>query len=90
MTSTSDPSSTWAEPLDQVVEGLHRQEWGRLLALLVARTRRLDLAEDALAEAFTGAGGRGAGDGLPPQPPAWGYTPAPPRHRSRHPPVVVR
>ena len=83
MTSTSDPSSTWAEPLDQVVEGLHRKEWGRLLALLVARTRRLDLAEDALAEAFTGAVDRWAVDGIPANPPAWLYTAAHRRILSR-------
>lgn len=33
----------------------HRDHWGRLLAVLVARYRRLDLAEDALAEAFSSA-----------------------------------
>jgi predicted RNA polymerase sigma factor len=35
-------------PLETVL----RDEWGRLLALLVAQFRRLDLAEDSLAEAF--------------------------------------
>ncbi len=35
--------------------GLMRDEWGRLLALLVARYRRLDLAEDGLADAFEAA-----------------------------------
>ncbi|NPC98868.1 RNA polymerase subunit sigma-24 [Nocardioides sp. zg-DK7169] len=37
------------------LEELLRAEWGRLLALLVAHYRRLDLAEDALAEAFEAA-----------------------------------
>lgn len=32
-----------------------RHEWGRLLALLAARFRPLDLAEDGLAEAFEAA-----------------------------------
>jgi RNA polymerase sigma-70 factor (ECF subfamily) len=49
MTSTSDPSST--SP-DRVIEQLYRAQWGRLLSLLVSRTRRLDLTEDALSEAF--------------------------------------
>ena len=34
------------------LDDVWREEWGRLLALLIARTRRLDLAEDALADAF--------------------------------------
>lgn len=76
MTSTSGPSSTWADPLGQAVDGLHRREWGRLLALLVARTRRLDLAEDALAEAFARALDRWPDDGIPANPPAWLYTTA--------------
>ncbi|MGY6500953.1 MAG: RNA polymerase sigma factor [Acidimicrobiales bacterium] len=73
MTSTSDPSST--SP-DDVVERLHRAEWGRLLALLVARTRRLDLAEDALAEAFARATDRWRIDGVPGNPAGWIHTTA--------------
>ena len=34
---------------------LLREEWGRLLALLVAQYRRLDLAEDGLGDAFEAA-----------------------------------
>jgi RNA polymerase sigma-70 factor, ECF subfamily len=34
------------------VEAAWRDQWGRLTALLVAQFRRLDLAEDALADAF--------------------------------------
>lgn len=37
------------------LESLLREEWGRLLALLVAQYRRLDLAEDALGDAFEAA-----------------------------------
>ena len=37
------------------VEQVWRDEWGRVLALLVAQYRRLDLAEDALADAFEAA-----------------------------------
>ena len=38
-----------------MLESLLRDEWGRLLALLVAQYRRLDLAEDALGDAFEAA-----------------------------------
>ena len=38
-------------PLERVV----REEWGRLVALLLAQFRRLDLVEDALAEAVATA-----------------------------------
>jgi predicted RNA polymerase sigma factor len=55
---------------------VHRAEWGRLLALLVARFRRLDLAEDALAEAFEAAARRWPHDGVPDNPPAWLLTTA--------------
>lgn len=52
MTSTSGPSST--SP-DRTLDEVYRAEWGRLVSLLVSRTRRLDLAEDALSEAFARA-----------------------------------
>jgi RNA polymerase sigma-70 factor (ECF subfamily) len=45
--------------------------WGRLLARLVARYRRLDLAEDGLAEAFEAAARTWPGEGVPANPPAW-------------------
>jgi RNA polymerase sigma-70 factor (ECF subfamily) len=44
--------------------------------LLVARTRRLDLAEDALSEAFARAVERWPGDGVPANPAGWLYTTA--------------
>lgn len=50
-----------------LVERVHRDEWGRLLALLVSRFRRLDLAEDGLAEAFEAAARNWPAD--PPQNP---------------------
>lgn len=73
MTSTSDPSSTSAE---SIVEQTYRTEWGRLLSLLVSRTRRLDLAEDALSEAFARASERWPNHGVPANPAAWLYTTA--------------
>lgn len=73
MTSISDRSSKSPEPS---VEELYRAEWGRLLARLVSRTRRLDLAEDALGEAFARAVQRWPGEGFPANPAAWLYTAA--------------
>ncbi len=61
-----------AEELDTV----WRENWGRLLAVLTAQYRRLDLAEDALAEAFEAAARRWPVDGLPANPPAWLLTAA--------------
>jgi RNA polymerase sigma factor (sigma-70 family) len=53
-----------------------RDEWGRLLALLVARYRRLDLAEDGLADAFESAARTWPVDGVPANPAAWLLTAA--------------
>lgn len=61
---------------EHAIDGLYRAEWGRLLSLLVARTRRLDLAEDALGEAFARAASRWPGDGVPANPSGWLYTTA--------------
>ena len=73
MTSRSDLSPTW---VDEVVAETYRAEWGRLLSLLVARTRRLDLAEDALGEAFARASERWPTDGVPDRPSGWLFTTA--------------
>ncbi len=73
MTSTSDRSLT---PPDRVIEEVYRAEWGRLLSLLVARTRRLDLVEDALGEAFVRAADRWPDEGVPTNPAGWLYTTA--------------
>jgi RNA polymerase sigma factor (sigma-70 family) len=56
------------------LERLLRDEWGRLLALLVAQFRRLDLAEDGLADAFEAAAR--TWDAVPDNPPAWLLTAA--------------
>lgn len=61
---------------EQVVEQAHRAEWGRLLSLLLARTRRIDLAEDALGEAFARAAERWPQSGVPESPSGWLYTTA--------------
>src|SRR5215213_8240330 len=53
-----------------------RDHWGRLTALLVAQFRRLDLAEDGLADAFEAAARTWPRDGVPANPPAWLLTSA--------------
>ncbi len=73
MTSKSDLSPTWA---DRAIAETYRTDWGRLLSLLVARTRRLDLAEDALSEAFARAAKRWPIAGVPNNPAGWLYTTA--------------
>ena len=60
---------------DPLSEAL-RDEWGRLLALLVAQFRRLDLAEDGLADAFEAAARTWPSAGVPTNPPAWLLTTA--------------
>ena len=73
MTSTSDRSSTCP---DRAIEQSFRADWGRLLSLLASRTRRLDLAEDALAEAFARASDRWPRGGVPANPAGWLYATA--------------
>ncbi|MFT4163919.1 MAG: sigma factor-like helix-turn-helix DNA-binding protein [Microlunatus sp.] len=60
------------------LEQLWRDEWGRLLALLVRQFRDVDLAEDALADAFEAAAGTWSagpdaadGQAVPDNPAAW-------------------
>ncbi|NNG35001.1 RNA polymerase subunit sigma-24 [Nakamurella sp. DB0629] len=53
-----------------------RQEWGRLTSLLLAHFRRLDLVEDALADAVETATTRWPRDGVPDNPAGWLHTAA--------------
>lgn len=53
------------------LERLLREEWGRLLALLVAWCRRLDLAEDGLADAVEAAAREWPATGAPANPAGW-------------------
>ena len=62
--------------LEELLGALLREEWGRLLALLVSRFRRLDLAEDGLGEAFEAATRRWPSGGVPDNPQAWLLTAA--------------
>ena len=58
------------------LEAALRDEWGRLLSLLVARFRRLDLAEDGLADAFEAAARTWPAEGVPANPAGWLLTAA--------------
>jgi RNA polymerase sigma-70 factor (ECF subfamily) len=60
------------DPLTEVV----REEWGRLVALLLAQFRRLDLVEDALGDAVEAAQRTWGRDGVPDNPTGWLLTTA--------------
>ena len=61
-----------AAELDQAEVGrIFREESGRSLAALIGVFGDIDLAEDAVQEAFTVALGRWPGDGVPPNPGGW-------------------
>ena len=57
--------------MTQVVERAFREEWGRAVAALTHALRDLDLAEDAVQEAFAVALERWPRDGVPAHPRAW-------------------
>jgi predicted RNA polymerase sigma factor len=61
---------------DRELEQVVREEWGRLTSLLLAQYRRLDLVEDALADAVEAAARRWPADGAPDNPAAWLLTAA--------------
>lgn len=60
----------------EVLDRAAREQWGRLVSLLLARFRRLDLVEDAVADAFEAAHRRWPVDGIPDNPAAWLHTAA--------------
>ena len=70
----SDPTGGTA--VGGALDTAWRDQWGRLTALLVAQYRRLDLAEDGLADAFEAAARTWPRDGVPTNPPAWLLTAA--------------
>jgi len=57
--------------LEQAINQLVREEWGRILAALVKRVGNLQLAEDALQDAVLAALQHWQKDGLPDEPAAW-------------------
>jgi RNA polymerase sigma-70 factor (ECF subfamily) len=58
------------------VEGAYREHWARLVALLATHSRRLDLAEDSVQEAFIAAAATWPAAGVPTNPAAWLLTAA--------------
>ncbi len=58
------------------VERVFREEWSRVLAILVSVLGDFDLAEDAAADAFAGAAERWPREGTPRNPGAWLVTTA--------------
>jgi RNA polymerase sigma-70 factor, ECF subfamily len=61
---------------DALVEAVFREEWGRTLAILARILGDVDLAEDAVQEAFATALERWPRDGAPANPGAWLLTTA--------------
>jgi RNA polymerase sigma-70 factor (ECF subfamily) len=55
----------------EVITGVHREEWARVVATLARRLGDLDIAEEMAAEAFASAVERWPADGVPPNPGAW-------------------
>jgi RNA polymerase sigma-70 factor (ECF subfamily) len=58
------------------LEELYRAEYGRAVAVLTRVTGDLDVAEDAVQEAFAAAAARWPSDGTPPSPAGWIITTA--------------
>jgi len=58
------------------IEAVFRAEYGRAVAVLTRVFGSIDVAEDAVQEAFTAAAGRWPEDGLPPSPAGWIITTA--------------
>jgi len=65
------PSPDGPSPAEDALDRAWREHWARLLAALVARYRRPDLAEDALADAFAAAARTWPSDGVPDNPAGW-------------------
>jgi RNA polymerase sigma-70 factor, ECF subfamily len=57
--------------VQRAVDAAFREEWGRVVATLIGRTRDWDLAEECAQEAFTEALRRWPVDGVPHRPGAW-------------------
>ncbi|HEX4766934.1 MAG TPA: DUF6596 domain-containing protein [Lichenihabitans sp.] len=64
---------TTGDQLDvlRAADGVARDRYGKLIAILAAETRDLSAAEDALSDAFTGALVRWHKEGVPRSPEAW-------------------
>jgi RNA polymerase sigma-70 factor (ECF subfamily) len=65
-----------AGPTTTEIERVFREHHGRAVAVLVRRFGDIDIAEDAVADAFAVALARWPADGVPPSPPGWIITTA--------------
>lgn len=63
-------------PSGSQIERVFRDEYGRAVAVLTRVLGDIDLAEDAVQDAFTIAADRWPGDGIPPSPAGWIITTA--------------
>jgi RNA polymerase sigma-70 factor, ECF subfamily len=59
------------DSMRQALERVHRQEYGQLLATLIGRLGDLELAEEALQDAFLAAVEHWEREGVPHKPGAW-------------------
>src|ERR671932_289088 len=66
---------TEAAPTDDI-ERVFREEYGRAVAALVRHFGDIDVAEEAVQDAFAVALQRGPADGVPPSPAGWIITTA--------------
>jgi RNA polymerase sigma-70 factor (ECF subfamily) len=64
------------KPDTAAIERVFREEYGRAVAILVRHFHDLDLAEDAVQDAFTKAVARWPASGIPPSPAGWIVTTA--------------
>jgi RNA polymerase sigma-70 factor (ECF subfamily) len=69
----ADPAGEWA---GEWIERVFREEYGRAVAVLVRVFGDIDIAEEAVQEAFTEAVRRWPSSGLPPSPAGWIITTA--------------
>jgi RNA polymerase sigma-70 factor, ECF subfamily len=60
-----------SRPATLAIEQAFTEEWGRIVAALIGRTRNWDLAEDCAQQAFAEAARRWPGEGIPDRPGAW-------------------
>ena len=74
------PAQRWRhsvpKPDTAAIERVFREEYGRAVAILVRHFKDLDLAEDAVQDAFTKAVARWPTSGIPPSPAGWIVTTA--------------
>src|SRR3954447_2372820 len=67
-------------PTSEDIEQVFREQYGRAVATLIRTTGDIDLAEEAVQEAFAAAIARWPSTGIPPSPAGWLITTA--RHRA--------